>query len=43
MCKIRRKYVPLYVECLEAGKVGGNEKIEEMDNSLEEATILVFR
>lgn len=43
MCKIRKKYVPLYVKCLETGKVGGDAEIEKMDNALEEATILVFR
>lgn len=43
LIKARMRYVPAYVDCLERGKVGGDETIKEMDKELEETTILVFR
>lgn len=39
----RRRYVPLYVRCLQANMQGGDEEIHEMDSQLPEATILIFR
>jgi hypothetical protein len=33
-CRVRREYIPLYVECLTAGKVGGNERIRQLDTDL---------
>eukprot|EP00951_Prasinocladus_malaysianus_P018442 scaffold147349_cov17-Prasinocladus_malaysianus.AAC.1 len=33
-CRDKRKYILLYMECLKQGKVGGNDRIKEMDNNL---------
>lgn len=41
--ELRKAYVIQYVGCLQNGKMGGDEKIQEMDAQLNEQTILVFR
>ena len=39
----RSRYVQQYAQCLQDGKMGGNESIAEMDAELHEHTILTFR
>lgn len=41
--ELRKAYVIQYVDCLQNGKMGGDENIQEMDAQLNEQTILVFR
>lgn len=41
--ELRKSYVQQYVSCLQDGKMGGDEKVQEMDAQLNEHTILVFR
>ena len=43
IAQIRRRYVPLYIRCLQEHKQGGDEEIERMDQQLPETTIIVFR
>jgi hypothetical protein len=40
---LRKEYVPAYVRCLQAGKVGGDEAIAAMDAQLDEHVIQLFR
>lgn len=39
----RSKYVQQYIQCLHDGKMGGDEAIAEMDDELNEHTVLTFR
>ena len=39
----RKRYVPLYIQCLHDNQQGGDGEIAQMDKQLPEATILVFR
>ena len=39
----RKRYVPLYIECLHNNQQGGDDQIAELDKELPEVTILVFR
>lgn len=41
--RMRKSYVPLYIQCLQDNKQGGNDEIADMDRQLPEVTILVFR
>eukprot|EP00884_Botryococcus_braunii_P010315 jgi/Botrbrau1/19285/Bobra.0073s0028.1 len=41
--KLRNKYIAHYRYCLEEGTAGGDAAIREMDQHLNESTILVFR
>ena len=41
--ELRKAYVSQYVNCLQEGKMGGDEKIWDMDAQLNEHTTLVFR
>jgi hypothetical protein len=41
--KLRKEYVPRYVQCLVQNKIGGDEVIEEWDRQLPEPSILLFR
>lgn len=40
---LRKEYVPAYVRCLQAGKVGGDDVIAAMDAQLDEHVIQLFR
>jgi vacuolar protein sorting-associated protein 13A/C len=40
---LRKQYVPAYLKCLQAGKMGGDDGIRAMDGQLEDHTILLFR
>ncbi|MEW5298732.1 MAG: hypothetical protein WDW36_001820 [Sanguina aurantia] len=42
-CSTRKRYVPLYVRCLQSKQMGGDAAIAEMDKGLGEGTILLFR
>ena len=43
VCSLRKKYVPMYINCLQNGQMGGDKEIEEMDAQLPEPSIKVFR
>lgn len=40
---LRKKYVPAYLRCLQAGKTGGDDGIAAMDAQLQESSIILFR
>ncbi len=40
---MRRQYLPAYIRCLQAGRVGGDEAILRMDEDLDEHEIILFR
>lgn len=40
---IRKRYIPLYKQCVAAGQLGGNEAVWDLDKQLPEKTIVLFR
>lgn len=40
---IRKRYIPLYKQCVAAGQLGGNDALWELDAQLPEKTIVLFR
>ena len=43
VCWMRKKYVPLYIKAMQSHQMGGDEETRKMDETLPEATILLFR